>query len=216
MFDFKAFLDLNNLRQNDAAAYFSTNRAKIAQVSTGRTRLPQEWVDKVEEDGVYMIPDPEDPTKPRRANPYEVELTDANSLKYYYELEASAGNVDFADTAHEAAPFRRLFFPSFAGCVGLNVMGDSMSPLARNGDIVAVQPTPVDTIANGEIYLIATNDGQRMIKRLVRCKLEDGTDAIRCVSENADKSLYGDFFVEASEVATVHRVRGFVSCVVLS
>ena len=201
MVDFKAFLVLNKLKQKEAAEYFGVSREMIAQISSGRSRCPEAWRDKILEDGTYQLPDEGDPAKVAEISPYEVELNDANSLKYYYEMEATASN---------------LTIPAFAGCLGLNVTGDSMLPTAKNGDIVAVSPTPVTTIANGEIYLITTTDGQRMIKRLVRCKTESGEDAVRCVSDNADKGLYDDFVLEGSRVLSVHRVRGFVSCVVLS
>ena len=216
MFDFKAFLMLNKLKQKEAAQYFGVSREMIAQISSGRSRCPKAWRDKILEDGAYQLPDEGDPAKVAEISPYEVELNDTNSLKYYYEMEATASNLTLFDDRVNTWPFRRLNIPAFAGCLGLNVTGDSMLPTAKNGDIVAVSPTPVTTIANGEIYLITTTDGQRMIKRLVRCKTETGEDAVRCVSDNADKGLYEDFILEGSRVLSVHRVRGFISCAVLA
>lgn len=145
-------------------------------------------------------------------------LKSSNSLKYYYELSATASNIENIEDNELNQPYKYLNISGFEGCVGFNVMGDSMSPTAREKDIVAIVPSPVTTIANGEIYLLVTRDGQRMIKRLrvlEGSETEDGA-TIRCISDNPDKELYAPFSVHTKDVHNIFRVKGFISSKILA
>lgn len=136
------------------------------------------------------------------------ELTDRNSLKHFYEMDVTASNIENLSDNEQNAPFRRLLIPGYEGCVAFNVAGESMLPTARPGDLAAIDPRPVERIVNGEIYLLVTRDGQRMIKRLMR--LPDDT-GVRCFSDNDKKQWYAPFDIEAEMVVHAYRVRGFIS-----
>ena len=81
---------------------------------------------------------------------------------------------------------------------------------AQSGDIVVVHPREVQTIINGEIYLVVTRDSQRMVKRLVTSGYTEDA-IITCISDNPDKTLYADMKIQASLVHKIFRVAGFVS-----
>lgn len=135
-------------------------------------------------------------------------LTDRNSLKHFYEMDVTASNIENLTDNEQNAPFRRLLIPGYEGCVAFNVAGESMLPTARPGDLAAIDPRPVERIVNGEIYMLVTRDGQRMIKRLMR--LPDDT-GVRCFSDNDKKQWYAPFDIEAEMVVHAYRVRGFIS-----
>lgn len=139
----------------------------------------------------------------------EKELNDDNAIKWYYELDASAGDSLF-DNNEILAPFRYIQVPGFERCIGLNLTGNSMLNTAQSGDIVVVHPREVQTIINGEIYLVVTRDSQRMVKRLVTSGYTEDA-IITCISDNPDKTLYADMKIQASLVHKIFRVAGFVS-----
>ena len=136
-------------------------------------------------------------------------LNEDNAIKWYYELDASAGDSLF-DNNEMIAPFRYIQVPGFERCIGLNLTGNSMLNTAQSGDIVVVHPREVQTIINGEIYLIVTRDSQRMVKRLVTSGYTEDA-IITCISDNPDKTLYADMKIQASLVHKIFRVAGFVS-----
>ena len=47
MFDFKEFRKANKLTQNSAATYFGCGTSFISLIETGRSIIPQSWIDKI-------------------------------------------------------------------------------------------------------------------------------------------------------------------------
>ncbi len=136
-------------------------------------------------------------------------LNEKNAVKWYYELDASAGDGLFEDNEINA-PYKYINVPGFEGCFGLNLTGDSMLNTAQSGDIVVVRPREVQTIINGEIYLVVTRDSQRMVKRLVASGYSEDA-IITCISDNPDKTRYADMKIQADLIHKIFRVAGFVS-----
>ncbi|MBB6275506.1 S24 family peptidase [Porphyromonas circumdentaria] len=144
-------------------------------------------------------------------------LTDQNSLKYYYLMSATASNIEGIEDSEQQQPYTRINFPGYEGCVGFNVTGDSMYPTAKEKDIVVVSPERVDTIINGEVYLVVTRDGQRMIKRLcIVGQDEESGPIIRCISDNENQTLYAPFEIFGANIHNIFRVKGFISNTLLA
>lgn len=139
----------------------------------------------------------------------QTELNEKNAVKWYYELDASAGDGLFENNEINA-PYKYINVPGFEGCFGLNLTGDSMLNTAQSGDIVVVRPREVQTIINGEIYLVVTRDSQRMVKRLVASGYTEDA-IITCISDNPDKTRYADMKIQADLIHKIFRVAGFVS-----
>lgn len=139
-------------------------------------------------------------------------INDRNSLKYYYELSATASNIENISDNELNQPYTLINFPGYEGCVGFNVAGESMYPTMKERDIVAIKPEKIDFIVNGEIYLVVTRDGQRMIKRLcVVGRDDDSGDIIRCISDNPNQELYAPFTIYGKDVHNIFRVKGTIS-----
>lgn len=140
------------------------------------------------------------------------ERTERNSLKYYYELSATASNIENISDNELNQPYTLINFPGYEGCVGFNVAGESMYPTMKERDIVAIKPEKIDFIVNGEIYLVVTRDGQRMIKRLcVLSETEEDGLKIKCISDNPNQELYAPFTIYGKDVHNIFRVKGTIS-----
>lgn len=141
-----------------------------------------------------------------------ITLTAENGLIYYYDMVATASDIEDLTDNELNQPYVTLYIPGYEKCVGFNVAGDSMLPTAKHRDIVAIERKKVETIINGEIYFIVTRDGQRMIKRLVQLgKDEEGTMMFRCISDNPNQELYAPFVISGDRIHTISRVKGFIS-----
>ncbi len=87
-----------------------------------------------------------------------------------------------------------------------------MYPTIRSRDIIAINRDTSDIIINGEIYLVITRDGQRMIKRLcIVGRDEDSGDIIRCISDNPNQELYAPFIIHGTDIHNIFRVKGSIS-----
>lgn len=139
-------------------------------------------------------------------------LNDRNSLKYYYELSATASNIENILDNEINQPYTLINFPGYEGCIGFNVAGESMYPTMKERDIVAIKPEKIEFIVNGEIYLVVTRDRQRMIKRLcVLSETEEDGLKIKCISDNPNQELYAPFTIYGKDVHNIFRVKGAIS-----
>lgn len=144
-------------------------------------------------------------------------LNDRNSLKYFYLMSATASNIEGIEDNELQQPYTRINFPGYEGCIGFNVTGDSMYPTAKEKDIVVISPERIDTIINGEVYLVITRDGQRMIKRLcIVGNDEESGHIIRCISDNENQTLYAPFEIFGANIHNIFRVKGFISNTLLA
>lgn len=83
---------------------------------------------------------------------------------------AQAGSDGFFDDAGfpEGQGWEEILFPDTKkGLYALEISGDSMLPLYRDGDRILVDPNPVD-LRRGDRVVVRTTDGEVMAKELVR------------------------------------------------
>ena len=87
----------------------------------------------------------------------------------------------------------------------IRVMGDSMYPEYRSGDIVACRRlTEITFFQWGKIYVIDSNQGV-MLKRIEEC--DDDPDSILCVSENP---RHRPFRISKSDIRSLSLVVGMI------
>ncbi len=103
-----------------------------------------------------------------------------------YNFEASAGLVKLLDNQQNVIDY--ISIPNLPRCDGaVPIMGDSMYPLLKSGDIVVYKQ--VNDILNGifwgEMYLVSINmeDEDRTMVKYIQ-KSENGPEYIKLVSEN--------------------------------
>lgn len=134
-------------------------------------------------------------------------LTPANSIRFYPDLPATASNIE--DMPQEAYPqYQLMYIQGYEGCLAIPATGRSMEPTIHAGDRIIHEPYLDRFIQNGEIYVICTTTGQRMIKRLVETSRdEDGIPTFTCHSDNPDKDLYAPFTLKGDEIRALYKVR---------
>ena len=126
-------------------------------------------------------------------------------IKYFKDINASAGGgaLNYEESAEKLYLDKEL--EEFLGkeniknIEALNVIGDSMEPLLKDGSIVFIDRSKVD-IKNGGIFVLTTNAGV-FIKRVIL--KTDGS--IELVSENR---MYPKEVISNEEVQIIGKVVG--------
>lgn len=112
-----------------------------------------------------------------------------------YDFEASAGLRELLDNRH-ANIIDTIKIPNMPKCDGaIHIVGDSMYPLLKSGDIVFYKEVPVDVqyIFYGEMYLLSYNiDGDDYVVVKYIKKSAQGEPFVTLASQNpnhADKDI---------------------------
>jgi phage repressor protein C with HTH and peptisase S24 domain len=121
------------------------------------------------------------------------------SIPYYNNLPVSAGRMDLAQQTESEEPSGYMLIPNVSAERLLPVVGCSMEPKIKAGDIVGVNTVNNwDRVEPDKIYMIITKD-DRMIKRL---RVDDKDDSILwCVSDN-----YKEFKIYKDEIIHIFHV----------
>lgn len=126
-------------------------------------------------------------------------------IRYWVDVDATAGGVElFSDEI--TAKYIDLAIPEFSDCTdAVNLYGDSMLPLYKSGQIIILKKWTESFIDFGNVYLIVTQSGNRMVKYIRK-----GPDAthVLCVSENQD---FDPFEIEKSDILHLYLVKGGIS-----
>jgi len=99
----------------------------------------------------------------------------------------------------------KIDLPAYHECIAfLPVVGDSMYPRYKSGDLIGIIPVIDGSIIQwGNPYVIITNDEQRMLKYIRRNLTNSESVILR--SEN-DK--FDDIDMPASKIKKLYRVKG--------
>lgn len=126
------------------------------------------------------------------------------STAYFHDnLHATAGDGEQPQIFNEE-PTGSIRLPDLHGAKHFfPVVGCSMSPRIKPGDYISVTDECIiaSTIDPDKVYLIITNDNQRMIKHIEEVDKENGT--ITCLSENMN---YKPFRLGFEEIFKIYQV----------
>lgn len=118
-----------------------------------------------------------------------------NQIINLYDFEATAGLRELLDNRH-ANIIDTIKIPNMPKCDGaIHIVGDSMYPLLKSGDIVFYKEVPVDVqyIFYGEMYLLSYNiDGDDYVVVKYIKKSAQGEPFVTLASQNpnhADKDI---------------------------
>lgn len=128
----------------------------------------------------------------------------SHSIRYWVDVDATAGGVTIFDDMITKS-YIDLSIPEFRDCTdAVNLYGDSMAPLYKSGQIIILKEWTESFIDFGNVYLIVTKSGNRMVKYLRK-----GTDRqhVLCVSENKD---FDPFEIEIGDILRLYLVKGSV------
>ena len=127
------------------------------------------------------------------------------NIRYWIDVDATAGGVQqFDDMVTDK--YISLSIPEFRDCTdAVNLYGDSMVPLYKSGQIIILKEWKESFIDFGNVYLVVTKSGNRMVKYLRK-----GSDAahIVCVSENKE---FDPFEIEKTDILRLYLVKGGIS-----
>lgn len=97
----------------------------------------------------------------------------------------------------------RFSAPTFHDCTdAVNIYGDSMYPIYKNGEIIVLKEWRESFIDYGYCYLIITRNGNRMVKYLRR---SDDESKVLCMSENPK---YDPFEILKEDILRLYIVKG--------
>ena len=128
----------------------------------------------------------------------------SHSIRYWVDVDATAGGVTMFDDMITKS-YIDLNIPEFRDCTdAVNLYGDSMAPLYKSGQIIILKEWTESFIDFGNVYLIVTKSGNRMVKYLRK-----GTDKqhVLCVSENKE---FDPFEIELGDILRLYLVKGSV------
>lgn len=167
---------------------------KIQAIALNYPDLNINWLLTGEGDMLKHVPSTEEEAAPK-----------GKAIRYWVDVDATGGGVQLFDDTLTSRHID-IQIPQFSDCTdAVNLSGDSMHPLYRGGDIIILKEWTESFIEYGNVYLIITRNGNRMVKRI-----QPGGDAahITCVSENPD---YKPFEVERGDILRLYIVKGSIS-----
>lgn len=131
--------------------------------------------------------------------------TPHNRIRYWVDVDATAGGVTLFDD--QVTPkYIDLDIPEFRDCTdAVNLYGDSMLPLYKSGQIIILKEWMESFIDYGNVYLVITKKGNRMVKYL---RKGSDTQHVLCVSENKD---FDPFEIEKADILRLYLVKGGIS-----
>ncbi len=126
-----------------------------------------------------------------------------------YSVEATAGLVPLFEQQEQYNPINYIHIPNLPKCDGaIYVVGDSMYPLLKSGDIVLYkQLHSLDDIFWGDMYLLSIDlDGEEYIT-VKYVQRSDKEECIRLVSQNQH---HADKDIEKSRVRAIALVKASI------
>jgi len=186
----KTLLRANGVSQEEAAKVLGMTRQNLA-LYFHRNKLPDGFVEKLQ--GVLQINIAEEPI-----SPYQTK-----GKIPIYDIEATAGDIEWNGDMPERVN-GYISLPNFRECIAfLYIRGDSMYPMLKAGDLIGLIPVQ-DTgiIQFGNVYLIITNDNQRMVKSIRR-----GEEDMEIILRSKNKE-YDDILLPVNKIRKLFMVKG--------
>ncbi len=189
------------MTQEILARKLGIGKSALSMIETGRASLSErnknaiiqqlnvnpEWLETGQGPMFFDLPHETDPTSRAMGNPsmHRVPL---------YSLDGTVGLATLLLDRESVSPVDYLYIPNLPHCDGaVYVVGDSMSPLLKSGDIVLYkQVRGIDSVFWGDMYLLSIDfDGEEYItvKYLQKSEKEG---CVKLVSQNpyhADKDV---------------------------
>lgn len=161
------------------------------------------------EEGSYMWQRNESKLKTDRKKSvpfYDVKATAGNVGADMTAISAPSGTIDVGDLLHDSESAIRIY-------------GNSMLPNYPPGCVVGLVSITDSFIQPGEVYVIETTDGQRLLKRLFYKEDNADSDTFACYSDNImlfiggsrdGKIAYPPFNIKKKDVIKLFIVTGVI------
>ncbi|WP_288299309.1 S24 family peptidase [Alistipes finegoldii] len=201
--NFEYFISKNRLKKKDIAEYLGVSSAFITALCAGTRPIPSDKFDLIKSNTLWdttMFSE-----EKVGVSTADKSIVEHNNIRYWIDVDATAGGVQqFDDMVTDK--YISLSIPEFRDCTdAVNLYGDSMVPLYKSGQIIILKEWKESFIDFGNVYLVVTKSGNRMVKYLRK-----GSDAahILCVSENKE---FDPFEIEKTDILRLYLVKGGIS-----
>lgn len=126
-------------------------------------------------------------------------------IRFWENIEATGGGImSFDDTLD--GNYSEMVLPDFTDCTdAIRLVGDSMYPRYKSGQVLVFKEWRESFVEFGQVYLIITRTGYRMVKYL-QPSSESGK--LICVSEN--KEQFPPFSIEIESIYRLYLIKGSV------
>lgn len=125
-------------------------------------------------------------------------------IRYWVDVSATGGSLDFLANPDEHKT-KWINVPNFSECTdAVNFWGDSMTPLYHSGEVIILKEWKESFIDYGNVYLVITRNGNRMVKYLRRSTDES---KVLCVSENKE---FDPFEIDKTDILKLFVVKGSI------
>lgn len=137
-------------------------------------------------------------------NPPPSEEKQQGNIRYWVDVSATGGSLDFLANPDEHKT-KWINVPNFSECTdAVNFWGDSMTPLYHSGEVIILKEWKESFIDYGNVYLVITRNGNRMVKYLRRSTDES---KVLCVSENKE---FDPFEIDKTDILKLFVVKGSI------
>jgi hypothetical protein len=193
------------------------NKGNVSAYLKGNKAMSENFYNTFLEHYGGAIVDGPDSYQKQRA---ELKLNTDRRKVPFFDTEATATNI-----SQDAAP---VYLPEGSIDVGdllndseaaIRIYGNSMLPNYPPGCVVGLVKITQSFIQPGEVYVIETTDGQRLLKRLFYKDDNPDNDSIACYSDNAmkfeggsrnGKQAYPPFNIHKKDIIKLFIVTGVI------
>ena len=202
---FLQYLDYRGISENKATVECKLSQGLIHQAKSGKSDLGIKTVDKIIDtyqdlDRNWLLTGNGEMLKGAGELP-----APSHRIRYWVDVDATAGGVTLFDDM-VSSQYIDLAIPEFRDCTdAVNLYGDSMLPLYKSGQIIILKEWKESFIDYGNVYLVVTKKGNRMVKYLRK-----GSDAdhVLCVSENKE---FDSFEIPMDDILRLYLVKGSIA-----
>lgn len=209
--DLKLFRKQNNLTQIDVAEILGCKQSFISQIETGYRQIPDEYISiLLALDGYNMSAINKTVALSEAEPSYNIDESNSIGVPYYEDLDVTASLVtSFSD--YKENPTFFINYRHFNDCDAyLPVMGNSMSPLYCNGDIVAIRKIRnIDTLLPGETYLVITSPEANSL-RTIKCVF-NSPDKSKIILRAVNPDYSGDTEIFKKDILSIYFVKGKIT-----
>ena len=205
----KKYFKQEGLSQIKIANILGISQPAVGALLNGKTPFGKKtaamWSEKFGLNASWLLIGEGEMLKGNSKGKVDEHLKQGKVIRYWADLEATGGGIMSFDDSIKGG-YSEIIIPDFNDCTdAMRIVGDSMYPRYKSGQIIIFKEWNESFIEFGQVYLIITKTGYRMIKYL---QPSEENDKLICVSEN--KEQFPPFTIEIDSIHRLYLVKGSI------